>query len=147
MRCSLCEHPAVFGPFGALHVCTACARVVARIANRSQSGGWRLTPERRSDEVEPSVPTEPDVDVEKVFRRFREGVRKQIAVEDVDSHLALATAYREMGLVADAVREAATAFEHASDHARKNDALSIVLDPRLLQPDALGYLRRWLTSN
>ena len=50
---------------------------------------------------------EPDqqVDVEEVFAKFKEGVAKQISVDDAQSHYDLGVAYKEMGLLEDAVRE------------------------------------------
>ena len=49
------------------------------------------------------------VDVEEVFAKFKEGVAKQISVEDSDSHYNLGIAYKEMLLIDDAIREFATA--------------------------------------
>jgi tetratricopeptide (TPR) repeat protein len=45
------------------------------------------------------------VDVEEVFAKFKEGVAQQIAVDDTQSHYDLGVAYKEMGLVDDALRE------------------------------------------
>ncbi len=45
------------------------------------------------------------VDVEEVFAKFKEGVAKQISVEDSDSHYNLGIAYKEMMLLDDAIRE------------------------------------------
>jgi tetratricopeptide (TPR) repeat protein len=45
------------------------------------------------------------VDVEEVFAKFKEGVAKQISVEDSDSHYNLGIAYKEMHLLDDAIRE------------------------------------------
>lgn len=45
------------------------------------------------------------VDVEEVFAKFKEGVAKQISVEDSDSHYNLGIAYKEMMLIDDAIRE------------------------------------------
>ena len=45
------------------------------------------------------------VDVEEVFAKFKEGVAKQISVDDSDSHYNLGIAYKEMMLLDDAVRE------------------------------------------
>ncbi|MDF2692504.1 MAG: hypothetical protein K0S65_887, partial [Labilithrix sp.] len=45
------------------------------------------------------------VDVEEVFAKFKEGVAKQISVEDSDSHYNLGIAYKEMLLLDDAIRE------------------------------------------
>jgi tetratricopeptide (TPR) repeat protein len=49
------------------------------------------------------------VDVEEVFAKFKEGVAKQIGVDDAQSHYDLGVAYKEMGLIDDAVREFETA--------------------------------------
>lgn len=45
------------------------------------------------------------VDVEEVFAKFKEGVAKQIGADDAQSHYDLGVAYKEMGLLDDAVRE------------------------------------------
>jgi tetratricopeptide (TPR) repeat protein len=49
------------------------------------------------------------VDVEDVFAKFKEGVAKQISVDDAQSHYDLGVAYKEMGLSDDAIREFETA--------------------------------------
>lgn len=49
------------------------------------------------------------VDVEEVFAKFKEGVAKQISVDDAQSHYDLGVAYKEMGLIDDAIREFETA--------------------------------------
>ena len=50
------------------------------------------------------------VDVEAVFAKFKEGVRQQVAETDAQSHYDLGVAYKEMGLINDALTE----FELAS---------------------------------
>jgi tetratricopeptide (TPR) repeat protein len=45
------------------------------------------------------------IDVEEVFAAFKEGVAKQVSVDDAQSHYDLGVAYKEMGLLEDAVRE------------------------------------------
>jgi tetratricopeptide (TPR) repeat protein len=49
------------------------------------------------------------VDVEEVFAKFKEGVAKQIGVDDAQSHYDLGVAYKEMALLDDAIREFDTA--------------------------------------
>jgi tetratricopeptide (TPR) repeat protein len=49
------------------------------------------------------------VDVEDLFAKFKEGVAKQIDVDDGQSHYDLGVAYKEMGLIDDAIREFETA--------------------------------------
>ena len=45
------------------------------------------------------------VDVEEVFAKFKEGVEKQVSVDDSQTHYDLGLAYKEMGLIDDAIRE------------------------------------------
>lgn len=45
------------------------------------------------------------VDVEEVFQKFKEGVEKQVSADDSQTHYDLAVAYKEMGLIDDAIRE------------------------------------------
>lgn len=53
-------------------------------------------------------PTE-QVDVESVFAKFKEGVRAQVSDNDSQTHYDLGVAYREMGLLDDAIGEFYTA--------------------------------------
>jgi tetratricopeptide (TPR) repeat protein len=55
------------------------------------------------------------VDVESVFAQFKKGVALQIAPEDTDTHFDLAIAYKEMGLLDDAITE----FELAAHSPRR----------------------------
>ncbi|MFO0743275.1 MAG: hypothetical protein U0270_45815, partial [Labilithrix sp.] len=48
---------------------------------------------------------EQQVDVEEVFAKFKEGVAKQISVDDYGAHYDLGIAYKEMMLLDDAIRE------------------------------------------
>lgn len=64
------------------------------------------------DSIETGAPQRPafaqeqqQVDVEEVFQKFKEGVAAQISIEDSESHENLGIAYKEMGLVDDAIRE------------------------------------------
>jgi tetratricopeptide (TPR) repeat protein len=45
------------------------------------------------------------IDVEEVFAAFKEGVKKQVSEDDGQSHYDLGVAYKEMGLLDDAIRE------------------------------------------
>jgi tetratricopeptide (TPR) repeat protein len=53
------------------------------------------------------------VDVEEVFAKFKEGVARQIGADDAQSHYDLGVAYKEMGLLDDAVKEFDTAARDA----------------------------------
>jgi tetratricopeptide (TPR) repeat protein len=66
--------------------------------------------DRRSDVGPPSFSrAHEQVDVEEVFAKFKEGVAKQIGVDDAQSHYDLGVAYKEMALLDDAIREFDTA--------------------------------------
>jgi tetratricopeptide (TPR) repeat protein len=56
-----------------------------------------------------SVGGDEQIDVEAVFAKFKEGVAQQIDADDGQSHYDLGVAYREMGLIDDAIREFETA--------------------------------------
>lgn len=52
----------------------------------------------------PPVPAD-NVDVDQVFEKFKEGVRAQVAEADSATHYDLGVAYKEMGLLMDAINE------------------------------------------
>ncbi|MCU0673950.1 MAG: tetratricopeptide repeat protein [Myxococcota bacterium] len=45
------------------------------------------------------------LDVDEVFEAFKKGVEQQIGLEDTDTHFDLGIAYKEMGLIEDAMKE------------------------------------------
>ncbi len=57
------------------------------------------------DESEPNAAGSDVLDVEQVFEQFKKGVGEQVAVEDSETHFDLGIAYKEMGLVDDAINE------------------------------------------
>ncbi|HTJ83413.1 MAG TPA: tetratricopeptide repeat protein, partial [Polyangiaceae bacterium] len=65
--------------------------------------------ERLADDFGPAeqaAPAGSDVlDVEQVFAQFKKGVEAQVGLEDTDTHFDLGIAYKEMGLLADAIGE------------------------------------------
>lgn len=52
------------------------------------------------------------LDVEEVFAQFKKGVEQQVAVDDADTHFDLGIAYKEMGLIADAIHEFELCLTH-----------------------------------
>jgi tetratricopeptide (TPR) repeat protein len=57
------------------------------------------------DGDEPCVADTPDDGFEAIFREFKKGVRAQLSESDYEAHYDLGIAYREMGLLDDAVGE------------------------------------------
>ena len=63
------------------------------------------------------------VDVDDIFEQFKEGVAAQIGADDSQAHYDLGLAYKEMGLLADAIREFEVA---AQDPARQAVCQSMI---------------------
>ncbi len=86
------------------------------------------------------------IDVEEVFAAFKEGVAKQVSVDDAQSHYDLGLAYKEMGLLDDAIRE----FEVAArDPVRECVCRSMVGTIQMERgkiPDAIEAFQRALAA-
>lgn len=54
---------------------------------------------------EPKQTGDQEADFQHILSEFRDGIEKSIAIDDVDSHFDLGIAFREMGLVDDAIAE------------------------------------------
>lgn len=63
---------------------------------------------------------------EDVFREFKKGVSKVVKAGDADTHYDLGIAYREMGLMMDAIGEFEMAMEGARGKPREIDCLSMI---------------------
>jgi tetratricopeptide (TPR) repeat protein len=86
------------------------ANAAGGVEDRSFDIAESMTEGDRSSGVGPSFGAPADqVDVEDLFAKFKEGVAKQIDVDDGQSHYDLGVAYKEMGLLEDAIREFETA--------------------------------------
>ena len=151
LKCSFCDAAASFGPNGTVRACEPCARRVARLAGRSdreaRSTIWETVyaPAAEAKPVEHARPAH--VDPEKVFEEFKRGLQRQLSSVDAETHLDLATAYRDMGLYGDAVREAAVAFDAARERKVAEEALGLLLTPTLLRPDGIEALRARFRMN
>jgi tetratricopeptide (TPR) repeat protein len=71
----------------------------------------------------PSKPAPAPVDIDSVFAKFKEGVHAQVEDTDSATHYDLGVAYKEMGLVADAIKELEIA---ARDPARECMCYSMI---------------------
>lgn len=144
--CSFCGQTATLDPSAGLRVCWSCAKRIATLAMQSEAGNladiWSSVAPPLERAAAPVVRGE--IDVERVFDTFKEGVAKQISADDVDSHTHLAEAYREMGMYSDAVREAAVAVTAARAPLSAARPLGFLLTPPLLRSDGLERLRERL---
>ncbi|WP_257459852.1 tetratricopeptide repeat protein [Archangium lipolyticum] len=64
--------------------------------------------------------------VEEVFAEFKKGLAKVVKPEDVDTHYDLGIAYREMGLIDDALHEFTVAREGCMGKKREVDCLTMI---------------------
>jgi len=98
---------------------------------------------------EPIVEDEFQYSVEDVFNQFKKGVAETVKAEDAETHYDLGIAYKEMGLLEDAVREFEVAAKAA--HRKKEvEGLSMIALCRMSQGrprDAIEALRRALRSD
>lgn len=64
--------------------------------------------EKLAEELEDDIDAAPGgdvLDVEEVFAQFKKGVEQQVGMEDSETHFDLGIAYKEMGLLDDAINE------------------------------------------
>ncbi|UJR81213.1 tetratricopeptide repeat protein [Sandaracinus amylolyticus] len=89
----------------AQHAASAPPRSVAPDADNSFQLAERLA-EDLGEAEEQSRDLGSDVlDVEQVFAQFKKGVEQQVGLEDTETHFDLGIAYKEMGLLQDAIAE------------------------------------------
>lgn len=84
--------------------------------------------EELGDEPPPIAPVGPEdyqVSVEEVFAEFKKGLEKVVKPEDVDTHYDLGVAYKEMGLIDDAVSEFTIARKGCIGKRKEVDCLSM----------------------
>lgn len=77
-------------------------------------------------EAAPSGGDEYQVSVEEVFAEFKKGLEKVVKPEDVDTHYDLGVAYKEMGLIDDAVGEFSIARKGCIGKRKEIDCLSMI---------------------
>lgn len=66
------------------------------------------------------------VSVEEVFAEFKKGLEKVVKPEDVDTHYDLGVAYKEMGLIDDAITEFTIARKGCMGKRKEMDCLSMI---------------------
>jgi hypothetical protein len=132
----------------ATHVCRPCVTRVGRaILAMSPPIVARLWPVRPSVREERcGAPPSPDANAEEICAGFKAGVEKNISADDALAHFDLAQAYDEMGLMGDAIREAATALGERAPPAVAGRALNWLFLPGRAEPDALRAIARTLQS-
>ena len=128
-------------------VCRPCVtRVGGAILAMSPTAVARLWPvSAAARETRRGAPPAVELDVEEVLAAFRTGLARHLSA-DALVHLDLAQAYGEMGLMGDAVREAATALGERAPATIASQALNWLFSPGRAEPDALRSIARALRS-
>lgn len=67
------------------------------------------------EEEELTASKDVDKSVESVFKQFKENIEKEVGIDDYETHYDLGIAYREMGMIDDAIEE----FRYAGDDIEK----------------------------
>jgi tetratricopeptide (TPR) repeat protein len=71
----------------------------------SEDDSFDIAEKLANELAEPQSEVDEMIDVESVFAQFKKGVAEQIAPDDSETHFDLGIAYKEMGLIDDAVNE------------------------------------------
>jgi tetratricopeptide (TPR) repeat protein len=83
-----------------------------------------------------------DVDAEQVFAQFKAGIRAQVSDGDSATHYDLGVAYKEMGLVADAIHELEVAAHDAQRECMCHAMIGMIhLEQNALDAAAESYIR------
>jgi tetratricopeptide (TPR) repeat protein len=83
-----------------------------------------------------------EIDVDQVFAKFKEGVRAQISDSDSSTHYDLGVAYKEMGLLPDAINEFTVAAQDPKFECTCHAMVGMIhLERGELDKSAEGYVR------
>ncbi len=83
--------------------------------------------------------------LEEVFREFQRGVAEQLSEEDSDTHFNLGIAYKEMGLLPEAIGEFQIAAKNPAYHVESSSMIGLCYMEQGLAEDAAEWYRRALS--
>ncbi len=84
--------------------------------------------------------------LEEVFREFQKGVAEQLSEEDSDTHFTLCIAYREMGLVPEAIREFQVASRDPSFFVESCSMIGVCYKDQGLWTEAADWYQKALVA-
>lgn len=87
--------------------------------------------------AEPSL----DSDVMDIFNEFKKGIERELAEEDYETHYNLGIAYKEMGLIDDAIKEFQTSRKDPRRFVHSSNMLGLCYVEKNLYPLAIEVLR------
>ncbi len=92
--------------------------------------------------IEPQLDTE----VLDIFEEFKKGIEKQVEPEDIETHYNLGIAYKEMGLIDDAIREFQTSRNDPRFYVQSMTMLGICYMDKGLYPIAIKAFKEALEN-
>ncbi|MCS6798517.1 MAG: tetratricopeptide repeat protein [Myxococcota bacterium] len=84
------------------------------------------------------------IDVDAVFEQFKKGVAEQVGVEDSDTHFDLGIAYKEMGLLDDAIAEFDLARRSPHRECMAYTMMGICYVEKGMLAEAIGHFKKGL---
>ncbi len=102
--------------------------------------------EQQSPEPASSGSDDYQVSVDEVFAEFKKGLEKVVKPEDVDTHYDLGVAYKEMGLLDDAVSEFTIARKGCIGKRKEVDCLSMIGMLEVIKGDFAGAVDAFMQA-
>jgi len=98
------------------------------------------------DDAAAAAPAEEDFQysVEEVFSEFKKGLAKVVKPEDVDTHYDLGIAYKEMGLLDDAITEFKLVMKDPAREVQCHLMIGLCLLEKNMQTEAIGHFKKGL---
>ena len=84
--------------------------------------------------------------LEEVFREFQKGVAEQLSEEDSDTHFNLGIAYREMGLLPEAIREFQVAARDKAFFVESCSVIGVCYQEQGMWPEATEWYQKALVA-
>ena len=106
-----------------------------------------LLAERLAEEIGPAqeqTSAGDMLDADQVFAQFKKGVAEQIGLEDSDTHFDLGIAYKEMGLLDDAVHEFQLAMSNPQKECLSHTMVGLCFVEKGGIADAVGHFKKGL---
>lgn len=106
--------------------------------------GDTIIEERRAPDTERMSETTPEGNVMDIFNEFKKGLEKEIEAEDYETHYNLGIAYKEMGLIDDAIREFQASRNDPKRFVHSSNMLGVCYIEKGLYPLAIEVLKNSL---
>jgi tetratricopeptide (TPR) repeat protein len=84
------------------------------------------------------------LDVEQVFEQFKQGVDAEVGIEDSDTHFDLGIAYKEMGLLDDAIHEFQVSMRNTAKECICNTMIGLCYLEKGAYSEAIGAFKKGL---